>query len=159
MSCLICSKTADIKLCDYCGDKFLYDSSIGMIRRKKTYIPFSTENKESMGELRLHNILCKIYGRKNVFRNVHPLWAISSKGVLLEYDVAIPSEKLLIEYDGIQHYKYPNFFHKTKKEYLAQVRRDKKKNKLAKDNGWKLVRFKYNENIDKINIERKLKLC
>ena len=153
--CLICHKKTKDKLCSKCSKEYLYDSKIKMIRRKKY---FNTTH-DSANELRLHNVICELYGRKHVFKHVHPLWAISSKGVLLEYDVAVPSEKLLIEYDGRQHFEYPNFFHRSKKQFLLQVRRDKKKNRLAKKNGFKLVRFNYKENIDNVSIERKLKLC
>jgi len=97
-----------------------------------------------------------MFKKKNVYRNVHPLWAFSMKHVLMEYDIAIPTENLLIEYDGIQHFKYPNFFHKTKEAFNEQVKRDKLKTKLAKDSGSELIRFNYLDHIDDINVKRKL---
>ncbi len=107
-------------------------------------------------ETRLYTYLSGIYGKKRVMRNVHPLWALSEKGVLLEFDIAIPDQNILVEYNGIQHYKYPNFFHKTKKEFQKLRKHDKLKKKLAKDNGWDFYIFKYTDYIDPINIKRKM---
>lgn len=157
MNCLICANQCEDKLCNKCNKFYLYDKEFKFIRRKKHFFEsISSANKDTTNELLLYLNICKIYEKKNVFRNVHPLWAMSTKHVLLEYDIVIPKENLLIEYDGIQHFKYPNFFHKTKKDFLNQKYRDELKNKLAKDNNWLLIRFNYNEQIDDINVRRKL---
>lgn len=155
MNCLICYSETESKLCTKCSKTFIYDNTIKMIRMKKLNMLVSN-NKEFMAEYRLYNLLCKIFGKKNIYRHAHPLWAKSKKNVLLEYDVAIPSEKLLIEYDGKQHFIFPNYFHKTKKEFIEQKKRDRFKNTLAKKNDWKLIRFNYKDKIDNINIKRKL---
>ena len=155
MICLICAQPSFGKLCTECNKIYLIDRKYKFIRNRK----LNCSQKEHSSELLLYRNLCKIFGKKNIFRHVHPLWAISKKNVLLEYDVAIPSEKLLIEYDGRQHFEFPNYFHKTRKEFLKQKARDKLKSELAKENNWKLVRFNYKDKIDDINIERKLKLC
>lgn len=98
-------------------------------------------------ETKLLEILKITFGRENVIASVHPLWAFSSKGVLLEYDVGVPKEKLLVEYNGIQHYEYPNFFHKTRQEFEEQKERDKLKIRLAQDNGWHLLVIKCDEEV------------
>ena len=76
--------------------------------------------------------------------------------MLLEYDIGIASKRLLVEYNGIQHYEYPNFFHKTRKDFKDQVGRDDLKKQLAYDNGWKLLVVKYNEDVTYGNIFHKL---
>lgn len=89
--------------------------------------------------------------------SVHPLWALSNKDVLLEYDIGIISKNVLVEYDGVQHFEYPNFFHKSRKDFEEQVARDRLKDQLAKDNSWNLIRIKYTEDVSYGNIFRKLK--
>jgi hypothetical protein len=98
-------------------------------------------------EAKLHGILRSIFGRHDVIASVHPLWALSNKGVLLEYDIGIASKRLLVEYNGLQHYEYPNFFHKTKGEFLLQQEHDSMKAQLALDHGWELIIVKYNEKV------------
>jgi hypothetical protein len=88
---------------------------------------------------------------------VHPLWALSSKNVLLEFDIGIVSKKLLVEYNGIQHYEYPNFFHKSRYDFEDQVARDHLKEELAVANGWNFLAIKYTEDVSYGNIFKKLK--
>ncbi len=45
----------------------------------------------------------------------------------LELDGYNEELKLAFEYNGIQHYQFPNPFHKTYEEYLSQLDRDKRK--------------------------------
>lgn len=158
MNCLICSTKTDNKLCDSCDNLFTYDSKYKLYRRKKkTSLYYVSIKKEHINELLLFKNVCKIFGSNLTFRNIYPIWAISQKNVLYEYDIGILREKVLIEYDGIQHFEYPNFFHRNKNEFLEQQLRDKIKDKLAKENGWNLIRFSYKEQIDDINVRRKIK--
>ena len=156
MRCLICTRViATGKLCNKCDELYIYDYTIKMIRMKKARVPSSNHNcMESASELRLYNILCLLYTKNKVFRHVHPLWSVGNKGALLEYDVAVPSLGVLIEYDGIQHFKFPNPFHKTKKEFRELRKRDRLKTKLAKINKFKVLRFNITHNIDKINVKK-----
>jgi hypothetical protein len=91
-----------------------------------------------------------------VVSSVHPLWALSTKKVLLEYDIGVISKKLLVEYSGIQHYEYPNFFHKYRHDFEAQVQRDHLKEELASTNGWKLLVVPYTDKVTYGDIYRKL---
>ncbi|MHA1196789.1 MAG: hypothetical protein ACTSRH_16355 [Promethearchaeota archaeon] len=42
--------------------------------------------------------------------------------------------KLAFEFNGIQHYDFPNYFHKTYNEFLEQIKRDNIKVKLCEEN-------------------------
>ena len=42
----------------------------------------------------------------------------------LEIDCYIPELKIGFEYNGEQHYMFPNCFHKTQEEFEAQQQRD-----------------------------------
>ena len=136
------------------------DRDNGWVRKKKRLqrdVRKQETNREYHNtETKLYEILKLIYGRDNVIASVHPLWAFSYKGVLLEYDIGVTNEKLLVEYNGIQHYEYPNYFHKTRADFEAQYQRDQLKTELAKAHGWDLLIVKYNEEVSYRSIYKKL---
>ncbi len=69
----------------------------------------------------------------------------------LKFDYYLPDLNLLVEYDGVQHYVFPNYFHKTYHDFLVQKHHDWMKRKYAKKHGIKLQRVLYYESIkDKI---------
>lgn len=155
--CLICACPGR-SLCSRCEKTYIFDIENGWVRkkqrlqkgeRKRTNRYHKTENK-------LLEILKLIFGKDNVIASVHPLWAFSTKKVLLEFDIGVTSKKLLVEYNGIQHYEYPNFFHKTRYDFEAQVQRDHLKAELAVANGWKLLVVPYTDNVTYGDIYRKL---
>ena len=150
MPCLICKKKTkkNSKLCKRHLRTYMWDSSLQGVRLKKRG-PGSryTTKKFHKTEIMLTKIIEHIYGMKNVVTSWHPVWAETDKGVLYEYDIYIPSLRLLIEYNGVQHYRYTSFFHKNEATFKKQLARDKKKKILAKENGYTLVVFKYDEPI------------
>ena len=62
----------------------------------------------------------------------------------LELDGYNKKLKLAFEYDGYQHYIYPNKFHKSYKQFLYQKYRDRLKDRLCRRNKVTLIRIKYN---------------
>lgn len=67
-------------------------------------------------------------------------------GRCLELDGYCPELKLAFEYNGIQHYKFPNPFHRTRGEFEAQQRRDKFKTERCRDLGIDLIEIPYQMN-------------
>lgn len=73
----------------------------------------------------------------------------------LSYDFLIPSKKVLIEYQGSQHY-YPKTFGGMSKEDAikrlnTQLRHDNMKRKYATDNGYRLIEIPYKfDTLDKV---------
>lgn len=51
--------------------------------------------------------------------------------------------KLAFEYNGYQHYEWPNVFHKTIHKFIEQQNRDTLKKKICEDNGIILIEFPY----------------
>ena len=74
----------------------------------------------------------------------------------LRYDFYLPKYNLFIEMDGIQHFKYIKFFHKTKKKFRKDILRDVVKNYYALKNGYKILRISY---LDDDYIENILSSC
>jgi hypothetical protein len=49
-----------------------------------------------------------------------------------------------VEYNGIQHYKYPNYFHNSYTKFMAQVQRDQTKKEICEREGVYLISVPYN---------------
>jgi len=148
--CKICLKLAksDDTLCKVHKKVYLLDDKLDGYRLRKCKNGSSTryiQKKYHKHEISLTKVIERFYGPSKVVTGYHPLWAISVKGALLEFDIFIPEKNLLIEYNGIQHYQYTAIFHKTRTRFLLQKRRDSRKARLAKKHKYNLVIFKYDE--------------
>ena len=67
-----------------------------------------------------------------------------------KYDFYIPEKNMIIEFHGIQHFKYNLFFHKDFFDFLDQCKRDYDKQKFCIDNNIIFIEIHYNHNIEKI---------
>ena len=79
------------------------------------------------------------------FEKVRPGWLANKSNNNLELDMYNDELKLAIEYNGIQHYKYEKFFHKSKEDFEARVAADELKVKLCKKNHVDLIVVPYTE--------------
>lgn len=61
----------------------------------------------------------------------------------LEIDAYHPKMKVGIEYNGPQHYKFPNVYHKTEEEFERSQERDNLKKKLCLQNLINLIEIPY----------------
>lgn len=95
--------------------------------------------KASTGEAIIKNILNK----NNI--NSEPQYRIPDEKYLLYYDFYLPKLNILIEYHGIQHYKWIPYFQKTYHDFEKQQMRDKNKITLAKEKGIPLLEFNYKQ--------------
>lgn len=146
--CYICNRRGKDGLCYAHEASYMWDSSIQGFRLKKRNTGSRyTKSDFHKTEIKLTKILEQHYGTENVVTSYHPLWAVSKKDVLYEFDIYIKSKDILIEYDGRQHYEYVKFIQKKYKNFLAQKSRDKRKAKLAKKQGKTLILFRYDEPI------------
>jgi len=83
------------------------------------------------------------------FIKVRPYWLINPKtNRRLELDMYNDPNKLAIEYNGPQHYVYPNYYHKNIKEFKDQLERDKLKESLCAKNNINLVIIKSNNDLN-----------
>ena len=111
--------------------------------------------KESKGEKFIRNYL-----------NEHSIKYISQKRfhdlkdkTYLSYDFYLPKQKVLIEYQGRQHYEENDFFG-GKERFKQQQLHDKLKREYAKNNGYKLLELHYSlNNQEKVNkyLNRRIK--
>lgn len=155
--CCICGFPATKDLCKIHNSLYKWESSIqGYRLKKKNSGSRYTQSDFHKNEIRLTKILEQHYGKENVITSFHPIWAISRKKVLYEYDIFVVNRNILIEYNGQQHYEFIPFFQKTKANFKKQLARDKAKVKLAKKNGKNLIVFKYDEPIFKDYVINKI---
>jgi len=147
--CCICARKSSKPLCPEHSETYIWEPSIQGFRRNKKLGSRYTTAKYHGHETTLVQIIEDKFGKNKVITQVHPIWAISEKGVLLEYDIHIKGTDILIEYNGIQHYTFTEFFHHTKNKFKEQLKRDKLKAQLAKDNNYNLIIFSHDEPIIK----------
>lgn len=74
----------------------------------------------------------------------------------LYVDAYFPIANIALEYDGIQHYEYVEYMHKTIEKFERTKMLDKHKENLLNEMGIKVVRIKYNDPIDENFIREKL---
>lgn len=61
----------------------------------------------------------------------------------LELDCYNADLRIALEYNGEQHYRFVPYFHKTKKDFYAQVHRDDWKRKRCRELGIRLIEVPY----------------
>ena len=83
-------------------------------------------------------------------------WLKSDKGYNLFVDIYFPDYKLCVQYHGYQHFTYPNHFHKNRKQFLDQRKRDRRKVSLLKDKGLKVLLWPYKFTISKQRVKSRL---
>lgn len=103
----------------------------------------------SRGERLCKETMEKIYGVP--FKTVRPDWLKNPEtGRNLEIDCYNDDLKIGVEYNGIQHYKWPNFTNQTYENFLGQIRRDDAKFNMCEKNGVYLIIVPYNVIHEKI---------
>src|SRR5690606_8776479 len=100
--------------------------------------PIKKKKFMSKGERICKETMENLYGVK--FENVRPSWLKNPEtGRSLELDCYNESLKLAVEYNGEQHYKWPNFTNQSREEFINQTRRDNLKRELCDKNGVYLI--------------------
>lgn len=114
-------------------------------------IPFYQAKNNNNGSVKLvgeeatYNVFKKLMANYNfdetiIQRNFRPQFLKNPEtNRCLEYDMYHPKAKIAIEYNGKQHYEFPNSFHKTEEEFNKQVARDELKKKISKEKGICLI--------------------
>lgn len=77
---------------------------------------------------------------------------LKKNGNKLFVDFYIPDKNIVIEYNGLQHYKYIPFFHKNEENFKKRQEYDEFKYNSVKSHGIELLIIDYNEDIlEKLN--------
>jgi hypothetical protein len=78
-----------------------------------------------------------------------PEFYVKYRGEQLYYDFLIRELKVLIEVQGVQHYKYVPHFHKDPFYFFQQRKRDVIKKEWAQENGYTLIEIKEGMDLDR----------
>jgi len=109
-----------------------------IIEPKKEDVPVSGKAEDMV-----YDILQKLLNSE-IKRNVRPDFLKNPEtGKNLEIDCFCEEYSLAVEYNGVQHYKYPSVFHKNEREFYNQVYRDRLKRKLCDKHGIYLISIPY----------------
>ena len=112
---------------------------------------YKSIGKENLSEKILFKIVGGLFKDEQVLYHSKPRFLNG-----LELDIYLPSLKLAIEYQGVQHYKPVN--HWGGNEALSELKkRDRKKDRLCKINDIKLLKFSYKKAISSEFIEGKIR--
>lgn len=96
----------------------------------------------SKGERICTQTMENIYGVP--FITIRPSWLRNPEtGENLELDCYNDDLQIAVEYNGVQHYKWPNFTNQTQQQFINQVRRDEAKVEMCKRQGVYLIVVPY----------------
>jgi len=96
----------------------------------------------SKGERICRETLEEFY--RKPFKRCRPKWLVNPETKReLEIDCYNEELRIGVEYNGIQHYEWPNFTGQTKKDFIQQVRRDKFKTGRCNQMGIFLLKVPY----------------
>lgn len=110
-------------------------------------------SKMSKGEALCKQVIEEIYNAP--FYCVRPDFLKNPEtGRNLELDLYNDFYKIAVEYDGLQHSIFPNSFHKTREEFINQVRRDEFKIDMCDKHGIYLIRVPYNVKLEYSEIKK-----
>lgn len=120
------------------------------INNNPTIIPSKPRKKFlSRGEKLCCSVMEKIYGVP--FISVRPNWLRNPEtGENLELDCYNQELQLAVEYNGEQHYNWPNFTNQSYEAFINQVRRDTFKMETCDRNGVYLITVPYKVKYDDI---------
>ena len=93
------------------------------------------DNRGSKHQHHLYELCCQIYGFSNV------IWEYVIPDFNLRIDILIEHLGIAVEYDGAQHTKFNEFFHKDEAGYVFAAKRDLKKEQWIAEHGIKLIRL------------------
>ena len=83
----------------------------------------------------------------------HGLRSLKYTRAVLRIDFHLPDKKTVIEFDGIQHFEPQTLGRMTEEEaklaFEQTKENDQRKNEWAKENGYKMIRIRYDESVSK----------
>ena len=133
-------KNIDTKVKIICLEHGVFETTPHIFLNNHKCPKCGLENKtKSISEQKIKEIL---NNKEIIFEEQKEFESLKDKK-LLSYDFYIPSKKLLIEYNGRQHYEFHKLFHKSRHDFLIQKHHDWLKRKFAKNNGYNLLTIPY----------------
>src|SRR5579875_3320990 len=111
---------------------------MGNILFRKTSVPQTST--ASKGENKIAEVLISL---KIKFQREYVITELPHRRY--DFYFTVGKYKYLLEYDGEQHFKHVNFFHKTIDEFLKYQQIDREKTFTAIKNKYKVIRIDYTQ--------------
>ncbi len=128
--------------CLECNTEWL--AAWGNVKNQNQWCPKCATTKHYITETKVLLILEELLGvafkKTKVYKNV------PKEVRYFEFDGFNKALNLAVEYQGIQHYQYPNWFHKTQTEFDLALNRDRLKREYCKNNNILLLEVPYTHN-------------
>lgn len=124
-------------------------ATVNRYNLKEFYIAKYKHNSE--GHLKLREILLELFP-DSIFKN-----EMYIKKIRQYIDIVDLTNNIYYEYDGIQHYVQKNTWNREDKDFQLQQERDRRKINYCKLNNIPLIVIKYDEELNKELIVKKLK--
>lgn len=125
-----------------CNNKHIWKATWDSIHHMNSWCPTCASLKN---ERRIRQEL------ENIFNFSFTKTTIYYKNNRYQFDGYNEDHKIAFEYHGIQHYIYPNYWHKTEIDFLNAQQRDRNKEQYCIENGIRLLIVPYtNKNINEV---------
>jgi len=131
-------KNCDTKLRFRCKRGHEFEAVANDVKTKDHWCPICLEKT---GERIARSLFEAIFNKD--FKKARPEWLKNSEGHQLELDGYNDELKLAFERQGIQHYKFPTYFHKTIRRFISQLSNDQEKGELCETHGITLIEIPY----------------
>lgn len=148
--CKVCGAFSQKNLCPTCIKKY------ARIKKYRAY-RLKPRKKTTKHQQDLFRTVRKVLNKKyKVMQEMCFDWFPHKR-----YDICVPELNIIIEYNGIQHYRWIKFFHKTKDEFYQYQQNDRNKIQMAQSYGYKVIVFSYEEDILDTNYvkDKVIKAC
>jgi hypothetical protein len=100
--------------------------------------------KKSVGEQITFTELQELFPGYEIIQGCRPQFLTNPEtGRALELDCYLPELGIAVEYNGRQHYEFPNSFHSDQSEFEDQIYRDNLKRQLCDENEIYLITIPY----------------
>jgi len=121
-----------------CKLKHVFETTFNHLLDSKSWCPICAQDNNLVGEELTRTIFESIFNKEFV-KIFHEKLINPETNRKLQLDGFNKELNLAFEYQGYQHFIFPNHFHKTKDRFLNRIKVDKIKRKLCQDNNIVLI--------------------
>ena len=108
-------------------------------------------------ESEMYKVLSNLLPRTQYCTSGYYSWLPSPKNQPMQLDWYSYELGIAFEYNGIQHYSYTKYFHKTKQEFLYLLECDKLKKELCDQEGITLISIRYDTDLNVRSIANEIR--
>lgn len=141
----------DLYLDGWCRSKLAkkFNLSLEDVDKWVSDLQLHRTTKVSSPQEQIFTVCCVLFGRAGVIQE----YTLENKSRI---DIAIPDQKVAIEYHGRQHFEYIEHFHKNYDNFVRGKARDLQKKEHILKNGWCYIEFTYHDKLTEDTISTRI---